>query len=401
MESELAWVDELKERGPIGEIHAALTEQLEGWPAAFPSDVTHDLNVARFLRGSGHVVEKVVPIMVKAARYRKDFIESHAAVRDMREAIGDGTFADASLLPHFHELEAILPMRCVRGTAGSDLPIAVSPVRQLAVDAAIDADLDAKIDLFFRSVLEQRALVLHNLSLQHSRMIKFVEIRDFNGARISELLSKGRPLLGKMKTLLGQLLEFYPEVVHRVQVTHAPTAFSGLYALISPVLNERMRAKVTVLPSRASFAALAQGLDALGVHSWHALLERTVDWSREVQIDAGVLEPTTRWLEAGDVAEWTIVLTAGADVTVRTCFLPQAEGAVAQGGGADEKSEVLEAGETCRGQCAATGAGVLWLCLDNVSSWFKAKTVRATIVHTKAGLAAAPAESSAAAVDLW
>ena len=57
-----------------------------------------------------------------------------------------------------------------------------------------------------------------------------------------------RPLRGssplQMRVLMGTLQSHYPEMLHRVVIAHAPSSFSRLFSLISPVLNERMLAKV-------------------------------------------------------------------------------------------------------------------------------------------------------------
>ena len=63
-----------------------------------------------------------------------------------------------------------------------------------------NAERDAKFDLFFRGTLEQRALVLHNLSVAQRRMVKFYEVRDFNAVWISELMRHGQYLLSRVST---------------------------------------------------------------------------------------------------------------------------------------------------------------------------------------------------------
>jgi hypothetical protein len=156
-------------------------------------------------------------------------------VRAMRELIGDGLFADTSVVPHFEEIGCILANRCITGTSDG-LPIAITPVRQIDMRGAQKSELDEQIDLFLRCNIEQRALVLHNLSMQQQRMVKFVEVRDLNAVWISEIVNKGRALLARVKKLMGTVQDFYPEVVHRVLIAHTPAAFSTLYAITSPVL---------------------------------------------------------------------------------------------------------------------------------------------------------------------
>jgi hypothetical protein len=181
-------------------VQAALSAEFEGWPAAYPTDLTHDINVARFLRGHGGQASRAIPVMIGAVRYRSELF-NEPAVRQMRETIGQGTFADPLHVPHFDELQDILPNRCVPGAAAGALPLSVSPIRQadlmMLADGA-NAERDAKFDLFFRCTLEQRALVLHNLSVAQRRMVKFYEIRDFNAVWVSELMRHGQYLLSRV-----------------------------------------------------------------------------------------------------------------------------------------------------------------------------------------------------------
>ena len=202
MDSDLEWIKEGAERGEVDAVQAALAAEFEGWPAAFPTDLTHDINVARFLRGHGGQASRAIPVMIGAVRYRSELF-NEPAVRQMRETIGQGTFADPLHVPHFDELQDILPNRCVPGAAAGALPLSVSPIRQadlmMLADGA-NAERDAKFDLFFRCTLEQRALVLHNLSVAQRRMVKFYEVRDFNAVWISELMRHGQYLLSRVST---------------------------------------------------------------------------------------------------------------------------------------------------------------------------------------------------------
>mmetsp|Transcript_43752 Transcript_43752/g.114986 ORF Transcript_43752/g.114986 Transcript_43752/m.114986 type:complete len:159 (+) Transcript_43752:899-1375(+) len=99
------------------------------------------------------------------------------------------------------------------------------------------------------------------------------------------------------------------------------------------------------------------------------------------QVGAGALEATSRWLEPGDSVEWTVQLTSGADITVRSRFVPADADATTEPDTmpVGETCERLHADGVCQGRLAATQAGMLWLCLDNVSSWTKSKGARVMI----------------------
>lgn len=416
MDDDLLWIQP-SEKAQITQVHAALTAELRGWPDQYPPDLTHDISVARFLRGHGGLAQNAIPFMVEAIRYRSALLED-PAVRDMRAAIGDSTFSGIEQLPHYEELQDFLPNRCIRGVATDGLPISVSPIRQAdlrAMAGGDDASLDAKFETFFRCTLEQRALVLHNLSVQQSRMVKFFEVRDFNAVWISEILRHGQQLLSKVRALMGALQSHYPEMLHRVIIAHAPSSFSNLFALISPVLNERMLAKVAVFPPSTPFAQLYEHLDARAIHSWHALLQRTVDWSKLLAIEvrplpahrtrpppqpfprpshsqAGAMEATTRWLEAGEELGWSVEVRQGA-LTVKSRFVAAAYVPGRGGEGTyAETSEDVAARGPCEGRTRATEAGVLWLCLDNSASWVTGAKAEVKLTSAPPAQAPAPVE---------
>lgn len=211
MDADLAWIDEVTERDSIDVVHASLKAELDDWPTAFPADMTHDINVARFLRGHGQSRAKATTAMLAAVRYRMELMH-HPAVAAMRAAIGQSTFAEQTVLPHFDEIQFLMPNRCVCGATRDGLPLSISPLRQLKLELVQAEELDDKLDLFLRCMLEQRALVLHNLSIEQRRMAKYVEIRDFNSVWISEIVARGKALLGKMKRLIGTVQSYYPEV---------------------------------------------------------------------------------------------------------------------------------------------------------------------------------------------
>jgi hypothetical protein len=67
MDADLAWIDEAAERAEIDKVHEVLRAELgDSWPQTFPADISHDLNVARFLRGNGNRADKAAPLMAKA-----------------------------------------------------------------------------------------------------------------------------------------------------------------------------------------------------------------------------------------------------------------------------------------------------------------------------------------------
>ena len=64
MLSELAWIQEDEVEG-IAAVHATLKKSLPDWPDNYPSDFSHDLVVARFLRGNGNSTEAASKAMLR------------------------------------------------------------------------------------------------------------------------------------------------------------------------------------------------------------------------------------------------------------------------------------------------------------------------------------------------
>ena len=102
------------------------------------------------------------------------------------------------------EVLRCLPFRTVAdGRSVSGLPLAIVPMR--LVDPKAFHDMADRVEFFMRCMLEARAIVLHNLSLEQSRMVKFVEIRDFNNVYVSEMITHGRPFIQRLKALISSV----------------------------------------------------------------------------------------------------------------------------------------------------------------------------------------------------
>ena len=80
------------------------------------------------------------------------------------------------------------------------------------IDFQMYADASESVDAFLAAMLEQRSLVLHNLSIRHHRMVKFVEVRDFNNVWVATVLAQGSALIKRIKTFAQTVQSHYPEV---------------------------------------------------------------------------------------------------------------------------------------------------------------------------------------------
>jgi hypothetical protein len=282
-----------------------------------------------------------------------------------------------------------------------------------------------------RVAVEARAYALHCLSMQQQRMVKFVEVRDFNNVYISELISGGGPILQRFKSLMSTLQTYYPELIHRAIIPFAPSTFSKVggaphhtpthrtrrsdrvhhltaaarvppftpwpamtswrphcaaqvFALISSVLNERMQQKICVVPATAPFATVAEKFTPKALYSWAHAIDAGHDWNAEVKVNNGACEYTACWLDEGDALRWRVHLATGDDVGVYLYWMGN------EGAPAVLHDARLAATEACSGSHVAPCSGVVWVCADNNASWWNAKGVRVTLdVDKKAGNGAA------------
>ena len=230
-------------------------------------------------------------------------------------------------------------------------------------------------------------------------------MRDFNAAWISQIMTKGKALLMKLKVFLQRVQAHYPESTHQAIMAHAPSTFSSLFAVISPALNERMRAKVTVLDASQTFGGLATRLDAKALHSMASLASADLPWETGLSVANGTCEFTTRWLRARDTLRWQVRLSGGSSDTVRLFVAwvpyaraPSATDPAAVGGGVAggavasaapdgacyrvlHDSAITPSTGGAHSHVAGEEEGIIWLCVDNTASWWNAYTVSVAFTH--------------------
>jgi len=111
-----------------------------------------------------------------------------------------------------------------------------------------------------------------------------------------------------------------------------------------------------------------------------------VNWASDVTVANGACEYTARWLERGDLLRWSVSLSAGSDVRVFAYWVTRPRDAHAKVSAELLVDSVIATGEACEGSHRASedDGGVLWLCADNVASWWYEKTIQATLTVEKA-----------------
>jgi len=89
--------------------------------------------------------------------------------RTMRAATMQASAIDLSVLPHADEVLRHLPLRAVEGATVDGLPVCLSVTRLFHFKALTDGTVDDEhLDLFFRAMIEQRALVSSSSSSSSS-----------------------------------------------------------------------------------------------------------------------------------------------------------------------------------------------------------------------------------------
>ena len=106
------------------------------------------------------------------------------------------------------------------------------------------------------------------------------------------------------------------------------------------------------------------------------------DWSASggVTVGFGTTEFTTRWLEPGETLKCSITLTGGDIVRVVATWVPEDAASEAPRCEIVHDAMITTAQTAQCSYTARGGAGVLWICADNVASWMRTKTITATIV---------------------
>eukprot|EP00732_Lithocolla_globosa_P005100 Lithocolla_globosa_v1_NODE_5047_length_1314_cov_8.469420.p1 type:complete len:263 gc:universal NODE_5047_length_1314_cov_8.469420:921-133(-) len=95
--------------------------------------------------------------------------------------------------------------------------------------------------------IETRNLLLDDDSYHTKKLVKVTGIRDLTGLNYE--LAMNVTVLGTLKGALSQTLASYPEVLAKGFVVGAPGFFTFVWAMISPVLNQRTKDKIAIFGS--------------------------------------------------------------------------------------------------------------------------------------------------------
>lgn len=227
------------ERAAIDELARELSSELKALPPW--EDLRGERCLLRFYRGHGSV-----PAAARAYREMLAW-RSRSGANAFREAISELPWSQAAI-PGMDRICRALPIdiNAGRTAAGHVVWIERSGALKVKEFTAIP---DAEFQSTWGRLTELRARYLDDLSRADGRLAKVVQIRDLRGFSASLYMSLVS--CGALKRLQGIILgsmSAYPESIDQVVMLNAPRAFNSLWALVKPLLNDRMRQKFRFLP---------------------------------------------------------------------------------------------------------------------------------------------------------
>ena len=353
------------ERVQICTLRSTCAKELEA--ASRYAELVHDYSLARFLRGHPAGVEAAATALSASLTYRTELRanEAHSA---LWAACAKADEIDVTILPHAETMLKFLPFRTLQGGSVFSTPVgcALSKFLDLPGFDAVDGTI---VGEFIACYVEQRAILLHKLSVRDGRMVKFIEMRDLTNMSVAGIL-KNASALKKLATAMSRVGSFYPEVMHIALAVNTPPAFSQLFAVISPFLNPRTREKIRQFPLGSSLLKAGEVLSARAVWSWGQHASSHLDFSRPIQVPRGGQEWAVRWVEAGETVRVHAKVIAGAPV-LRRAFKP----AAGDGAPFEEEHSLSVDEEHSSAFGPAEHAGVLHVNVDNSGAWWNDVTV--------------------------
>merc|ERR1719174_384594 len=170
-----SWISS-KELEKIKDMKQSLTSCEREQLASEPVHIRHDLMLCRFLRGHGNTISKAA----KALRAHLQFRETHKEVLE-RALAGvplDTEDFDAELSPLTARFRHIRMLQLpARHGSNHGMPLSMLVVGYFSLSDIARID-DRELMEWFLSLVEIRALCLHNQSVREHRMARVIEVRE-------------------------------------------------------------------------------------------------------------------------------------------------------------------------------------------------------------------------------
>mmetsp|Transcript_108174 Transcript_108174/g.316313 ORF Transcript_108174/g.316313 Transcript_108174/m.316313 type:complete len:523 (-) Transcript_108174:238-1806(-) len=227
------------ERGAIDELVGELSPELQSVPPW--EDLRGERCLLRFYRGHGSVASAA-----RAYREMLSWRSKHGA-NSFREAVSELPWVLSSI-PGMDRICRALPIDINAGRTAKGHLIWIERSGSLKVKD-FTAIPDSEFQGTWGRLMELRTKHLDELSKLDDRLVKVVQIRDLRGFSASLYMSLvACGALRRLQSIILGSMSAHPESIDQVVMLNAPRAFNSLWALIEPVLNDRMRRKFRFLP---------------------------------------------------------------------------------------------------------------------------------------------------------
>mmetsp|Transcript_18996 Transcript_18996/g.44299 ORF Transcript_18996/g.44299 Transcript_18996/m.44299 type:complete len:430 (+) Transcript_18996:244-1533(+) len=288
----------------IEELRKTFADDLAALKAAgadFPH-TTGDIFLTRVVRGMDRDLAAATQWFRKFLDVRKEhnFDEIHTKL------VADGTLWKASAMPNAEKILATYNVHFdeekLLSTSGHLIWYdSVGDIQSEELLKCVDEFKD-----FVRAMLEGRALVVDRLSREQGRLVKTIRIMDVQGLNPWTL---NRELFKLFKGWAFPLVQQTSiEVVHRVFVINAAWFPAKLYALLRPIVPERIQGRVRLLGKDF------QQNDELTQLISPALLKELMSTKKLENDDSDALEVKDQVIKAGQAMTKTVQATEGQTV---------------------------------------------------------------------------------------
>lgn len=226
--------------------------------------------------------------------------------------------------------------------------------------------------------LEHKLHMLNKLSLANDKLICGSKIVDFTGLTIGKALHVGG--LQYLKMILGTAQTHYPEMLDKLIIVNAPSAFNVLWKVITPILSKRTQSKITVLGKNYQDQLLSH-VDHRQLPSWLGGSKSNDPLSESDPhrgfcnyfVGPRTIEKRNFDLRIGERALWEIEMEKNNRVNVDVVFRNEdVEKALESASFLSQENQLLRVS----GEFLAEQEGKVILNFDNSGSRFVGKNVR-------------------------
>merc|ERR1712224_403093 len=121
---------------------------------------------------------------------------------------------------------------------------------------------DAELYEVDATMMELRQEALDRRTDEQDKLVKVVQLRDLSCLGVAKLAGNAM-MMNRLRKIVNNSLVAYPETLQQVLLLNAPSAFSGVWNIVSPLLNARVQSKVKFLHP----GNLQEIIDAAGLAS--------------------------------------------------------------------------------------------------------------------------------------